>query len=785
LYDWANSTFGNSTMSAFLPPYLFLVAQQNEDDNHQFDFLPGLKLSGESYYSTLTPILVALQALTLLLCGTLGDFGSGRKKVLVISSFVGSVAGVLLFAVEAHNYWLGGVLVIISNVGIGLSVVMYNAYLPIMVRNLPEVRGKEAEPNFNEVEQIAMNKVSSRGFMLGYVAGLTLLLINVGISVGTSRTLGGNCNKWCVDCPSSEGNLTMPGWLAYDYVIRNETMLTERNFCSRGRFPPFFVDVECLAWPGINPPCGWGQPGDIDPKTKECLNTGAWKHYTYSPAGVRWSLNQPVVDDEVFAQNVAANRTDICTLKSTVANKALAVSLTDADKALNQSLALKLESGNTGCPHFYCSRKECARGFEPEKCDPKGWGSRINIMSGALWWFAFAFFTYFWLRPRPAPPLPEGKTYIGESFRRMWAAAKKIKRLRNTLLFLLSFWFSSDGYGTITTGATIIAAKPPLSFGTLNLGLLLLVVNVVALLGNIFYQYLGAFIIKRWVAQQIALGENPETLDTYWIFRHLKFANLAFLMLLPIWGLPGVGLTSAIEFFIAAAIYGFQIGAIQSHSRSLMSHFTPVGCEGEFFGFYELTDKGTAWLGPLVLVIATEKIGEVRWALGIITFFFVVSGIFLFFVDVKAGGLEALNFDVKAEVEMVEEKGLSKSIRIEDDEPTIEQLQQRVHDTRKIIARKTSKQDVLAAADDAPGVLTSAKTKIGTLKADDEKQIDLGVETVGLATSFDKLSAAPDLFTPRDEPEDEEPPAPAPRKRKSKKSKVDVTSPEPDEEARE
>lgn len=793
MYDVANSTFVNTTMSAFLPPYLFLLAQQNENENHQFEFLPGLPLKGATYYSTLTPILVALQALTLLLFGVLGDFGNMRKRTLVFTSLVGSIAGVLMLAVGIENYWLGGVLLIVSNVMLGLSVVMYNAYLPILVRNMPEVRGRELDVDFGLLEQKAMNLVSSRGFIFGYVAGLVLLVINVGITLASSRIVGGgSCNKWCIDCPSPFGNATTPGWPAYNYIVQNETLKAGRKFCSD------FHNIPCLAWPGLNPPCGWGNAEDIDPTTKRCLNTAAWRHYSYSAAGARWSLATNVSDVEAAA--AASKRKDLCTAPSVIENRNLVVGLSADEVRLNESISLKLDNNNTGCPHFYCSRDICSRDFNPNVCDNNYWGTRINVASGGIWWFVFAFFTYFWLKPRPAPPLPKGQTYVGASMRRMWATVKKIKRLRNTALFILCFWFSSDGIGTITTGATIIAALPPLSFGGLDLGILLLIVNISALLGNIFYQYLIDWIVKRWIRKRIARGDKPETLDSYWIFRTIKFVNLFFLSLLPIWGLPGVGLINKIEFFIAAAIYGFQIGSIQTSSRSLMSHFTPVGCEGEFYSFFELSDKGTAWLGPLVLAIATEQLDDIRYAVGIIVVFFALSALVLFFVDVKAGGLEAINFNMLAEVGIIELKAKNPSIRIEEDEPTIEELEKRAHETRVKITKKMSQPGgVNEDGDDVPGVLKSAKTNIGTLRADDSSS---DVENIDLRTSFDNVSKQPDLFTPRDEPEEpeaeaaeaaeplpaaveeEEPEEPAPRlrKKKTKKSKVDVHHAEDEED---
>jgi hypothetical protein len=123
-----------------------------------------------------------------------------------------------------------------------------------------------------------------------------------------------------------------------------------------------------------------------------------------------------------------------------------------------------------------------------------------------------------------------------------------------------------------------------------------------------------------------------------------------------------------------------------------------------------------------------------RWAVGIITFFFVISAIFLYFVDVKQGYIEALNFHMTAEVELVEAKLKDPSIRVEEEDLSPEELEKRAIETRAIIA-KVSKQDL-----DQPGVLTSAKTKIGALKADDdivEQHLDLSKEPA-------------DLFTPRE-----------------------------------
>ena len=48
-------------------------------------------------------------------------------------------------------------------------------------------------------------------------------------------------------------------------------------------------------------------------------------------------------------------------------------------------------------------------------------------------------------------------------------------------------------------------------------------------------------------------------------------------------------------------VIGFVLGGTQALSRSLFSQLIPVGKEAEYFGFYEISDRGTSWLGPFAV----------------------------------------------------------------------------------------------------------------------------------------------------------------------------------------
>jgi UMF1 family MFS transporter len=55
----------------------------------------------------------------------------------------------------------------------------------------------------------------------------------------------------------------------------------------------------------------------------------------------------------------------------------------------------------------------------------------------------------------------------------------------------------------------------------------------------------------------------------------------------------------------------------------------PVGKEASFFGLYEVSERGTSWMGPLLFSIVIARTGSYRQALLSLIFFFVVGLIVL------------------------------------------------------------------------------------------------------------------------------------------------------------
>jgi UMF1 family MFS transporter len=77
------------------------------------------------------------------------------------------------------------------------------------------------------------------------------------------------------------------------------------------------------------------------------------------------------------------------------------------------------------------------------------------------------------------------------------------------------------------------------------------------------------------------------------------------------------------------------LGGSQALSRSIFSRLIPPGSEAQYFSFYEISDAGTSFLGPLVFGLAYQNTGSYRSALLPLVAFFVVGFVLLYLVPVR------------------------------------------------------------------------------------------------------------------------------------------------------
>ena len=103
-------------------------------------------------------------------------------------------------------------------------------------------------------------------------------------------------------------------------------------------------------------------------------------------------------------------------------------------------------------------------------------------------------------------------------------------------------------------------------------------------------------------------------------------------------GLP----QSEFEFWILGAVIALVLGGSQALSRSIFSQMVPKYKEAEFFSIYEISERGTSWLGPFVFGFMRETLGDLRPALFSLILFFVIGLLLLWRVNVTRANQEAL-----------------------------------------------------------------------------------------------------------------------------------------------
>ncbi|GLZ78863.1 MFS transporter [Actinorhabdospora filicis] len=160
IYDWANSAFSTTVVTAFLGPYLTAIAKNGADANGEISVL-GWHIPAGSLWPYVTSLSVILQVLVLPVTGAIADRSRRKRQLLGLLAYTGAAATTGLVFLTGSRFLLGAALFLVANVALGASVVVYNSFLP-------QISSEEDR-----------DAVSSRGWAIGYLGGGTLLLLNV------------------------------------------------------------------------------------------------------------------------------------------------------------------------------------------------------------------------------------------------------------------------------------------------------------------------------------------------------------------------------------------------------------------------------------------------------------------------------------------------------------------------------------------------------------------------------------------------------------------------------
>jgi MFS transporter, UMF1 family len=248
-----------------------------------------------------------------------------------------------------------------------------------------------------------------------------------------------------------------------------------------------------------------------------------------------------------------------------------------------------------------------------------GTAVRISLASAGVWWAVFTILPLVTIKRRqPVRTLPPGATYFSVGFLQLFDTLGRIGRNRQTLIFLAAYLLYNDGIQAVITLSS--------EFGQEELGLsiptltsVILMVQFVAFFGSLLFNVIAKRISAR-KAIIISLLIWSGTLIYAYGFLRTEF-----------------------QFFLLAAVIAIVLGGSQALSRSLYSLMIPRGREAEYFSLYEISERGTSWLGPLLFGLSLQFTGSYRIAIVSLVVFFIAGLILLIPLDVNKAIREAGN----------------------------------------------------------------------------------------------------------------------------------------------
>ncbi|ACU74175.1 major facilitator superfamily MFS_1 [Catenulispora acidiphila DSM 44928] len=253
--------------------------------------------------------------------------------------------------------------------------------------------------------------------------------------------------------------------------------------------------------------------------------------------------------------------------------------------------------------------------------------ARVALASAGLWWLVFGTAGVRRLTAGTSR-LPESelsksglpkselskseRPESGTGYRRLGRTLAALSRNRNALLFLLAYMAYNEGVQTVISFASTYGTKQ-LDLGQSVMASAILVVQFVAFGGSL------------WMGRLAARHGTRRTISG---------SLVAWIVLLA----AAFAMTkhAAWQFYLLGCAIGLVLGGTQALSRSLFAQIIPAGQESEYFGLYEVSQNGVAWIGSLTVALAIQFTGSYRLAIVSLVVFFVLGLALLARTDLRA-----------------------------------------------------------------------------------------------------------------------------------------------------
>lgn len=158
-FDWANSVYNLIVTTAIFPIY-YLSTTQAVYGGEMIEFFNMTIKNSVLYSYAISFSFLIIVFISPVLSG-IADFGGLKKQFMQFFTYLGSLSCIGLYFFTGENVEYGIACSVLASIGYAGSLVFYNGFLP-------EVASNEY-----------MDKVSAKGFSMGYIGSVLLLILNL------------------------------------------------------------------------------------------------------------------------------------------------------------------------------------------------------------------------------------------------------------------------------------------------------------------------------------------------------------------------------------------------------------------------------------------------------------------------------------------------------------------------------------------------------------------------------------------------------------------------------
>ncbi len=158
-FDWSNSVYNLIVTTAIFPIY-YMSTTEAAFGGEMVKFF-GMEIKNSVLFSyAISFSFLVIVFLSPMLSG-IADYSGSKKKFMQFFTYLGSLSCIGLYFFTGENIEYGIACSVLASIGYAGSLVFYNGFLPEVATN------------------DRMDSVSARGFAMGYIGSILLLILNL------------------------------------------------------------------------------------------------------------------------------------------------------------------------------------------------------------------------------------------------------------------------------------------------------------------------------------------------------------------------------------------------------------------------------------------------------------------------------------------------------------------------------------------------------------------------------------------------------------------------------